>query len=155
MKSVKPKTRVLVLGETGAGKSSIVKGMGALSKQNTLPQVGDGARGQTGSCELFENTTTIFVDTCGLGETQSGNVPVDEAMLKLAEFFRGNSQGFNLALFVVNDVKITTSKTLAFEVFQSLLGGKGVPFALVCTKSDNNVGEKMTEDVLEEWRKDS
>jgi hypothetical protein len=117
--------RILVIGQTGAGKSSLVN----LLAGKRVATVCDGANGctfrfETYQCyyngELFE-----LIDTVGLNEGSKGTVKPKDAMKMLIKFIKGNKRGFSCILFVMPKGRITESFEKNHMLFcRTLLNGQ-------------------------------
>ncbi|CAF1201077.1 unnamed protein product [Adineta ricciae] len=117
--------RILVIGQTGAGKSSLVN----LLAGKKVAKVCDGANGctfkfETHQCdyngELFE-----LIDTVGLNEGSKGTVRPKDAMKMLIKFIKGNKRGFSCIIFVMPKGRITESFEKNHMLFcQTLLNGQ-------------------------------
>jgi small GTP-binding protein len=131
--------RILVIGQTGAGKSSLVN----LLAGKKVANVCDGANGctfkfETYQCdyngELFE-----LIDTVGLNEGSKGTVKPKDAMKMLIKFIKGNKRGFSCILFVMPKGRITESFEKNHMLFcRTLLDGKtpAILFLSHCESDD-------------------
>lgn len=140
--------RVLVFGETGAGKTSMVN---TLTGQNC--RVSSSAVGCT-----FETTyyTPVrlggylyeFIDTVGLNEGSAGTVKSEKALKSLYDLIRKNAAGFNILIMVIKADRITQLMQNNYELFVSLLVNGKIPVILVVTRCEN-------EKTLDSWPKNN
>lgn len=151
--SIKRKKRILVIGNTGVGKSSIIRYMNATDKDNKPPLVKRGQRGGTFHTEFYENDKFIFSDTIGFGETQQGTVPSEQVLDNLVDFLVGNMDGFNLILFVTNNDRIEKSVVKTYQIIDTIIT-KEIPKILVKTHDTAEVGNLIPEEDLEHWKLD-
>ena len=109
--------RVVVIGETGSGKSTTIN---ALAGKQVV-ETSDSARG----CTDHHTTVTIqdshgisyeFVDTIGLNEVTTGTVDPQRALANFLAFLRDNQQGFNLILFCVRRDRLTQQAQATYNV---------------------------------------
>jgi len=138
--------RILVIGQTGAGKSSLVN----LLAGKKVAKVSDGAKGCTFQFETYQVDCNgeIFelIDTVGLNEGSAGTVKPKEAMKMLIKFIKGNKRGFSCILFVMPKGRITDSFEKNHMLFyQTLLHGE--------TPSILFLGHCESDDPMDTWIK--
>jgi GTP-binding protein EngB required for normal cell division len=138
--------RILVIGQTGAGKSSLVN----LLAGKKVAKVSDGAKGCTFQFETYQvdYNGEIFelIDTVGLNEGSAGTVKPKEAMKMLIKFIKGNKRGFSCILFVMPKGRITDSFEKNHMLFyQTLLHGE--------TPSILFLGHCESDDPMDTWIK--
>jgi predicted GTPase len=138
--------RILVIGQTGAGKSSLVN----LLAGKKVAKVSDGAKGCTFQFETYQvdYNGEIFelIDTVGLNEGTAGTVKPKEAMKMLIKFIKGNKRGFSCILFVMPKGRITDSFEKNHILFcQTLLHGQ--------TPSILFLGHCESDDPMNTWIK--
>ena len=117
--------RVLIVGQTGAGKSSLVNLLAAKKVAN----VSDSARGCTFQFETYQAVYNgelyELIDTVGLNESSKGSVNARDAMKMLIKFINGNKRGFSCVLFVMSKGRITDSFEKNHMLFcKTLLNGE-------------------------------
>jgi len=100
--------RILIFGSAQEGKSSVIKSLiqGHVDNNNNFKlediEIGGNARGcsfETKEYKITRNGNNyIFVDTCGLNETEEGTVPNSKAIRNLLKLIN-DKEGFNLIIF--------------------------------------------------------
>ena len=113
--------RVLVVGSTGVGKSSLIN---LLLGTNEI-EVSDGAVGCTFECKdhqiTHKDTSYVVSDTVGLNEHDKGKVPHYDAVKKLMIFMQTHMTGFNLLIFVMRKGRITDEFQKNYQLFYELI----------------------------------
>lgn len=142
MKQIESKgsvNRILVVGQTGAGKSSLVN----LLAGKKVAAVSDGAKGCTFQFDTYQvdynGELFELIDTVGLNEGSSGTVKAKDAMKLLIKFIKGNKRGFSCVLFVMPKGRITDSFEKNHILFhRTLLQGKtpGILFVNRCESDE-------------------
>lgn len=97
------KRRILVIGENGSGKSSVIK---LLTNDATI-KTSDGATSCTFDCNYYTHSDTIYIDTPSLGE-ESHDVGFDEGFFKELELLALLKDGVSLVILVRPKGRITT-----------------------------------------------
>lgn len=143
--------RVFVIGEIGVGKSSLIKGHGAVNNNKEKPTVGHRSESETQKCGLFETKDYIFADTPGLGEVRTGKMPTEKVLASLVEFFLINQDGFHVAMFAIENIRSKAHTTLTFDVYRTILENKKIPCILICTKAGHKAGKEIEETEVKRW----
>ena len=138
---------VIIFGETGVGKSSIV---------NMLPggheaEVNGDAKGVTFRHECYVKDIggyhlNIF-DTVGLNEGARGTVSAPRAIEGLYRLMRGLDDGVSLLVYVVRGPRLKKSVRDNYEMFYEIFCEKKVPVVLVIT------GLEHEEDMDDWWKR--
>ncbi|KAG1731675.1 hypothetical protein EDB19DRAFT_2041699 [Suillus lakei] len=135
---------VVIFGETGSGKSSIIN---AIAREQ-LAETSDDATGCTSGHKRHPVTISgqrfILIDTVGLGEGPAGTVPAAEAKRQLKSLLRelmssrSPSDGIGLLVYCVSS-RTTAPPTLirAYNTVYSRICQKKVPIVLVITGLEN------------------
>jgi len=126
------KNRILVFGEAGKGKSSVIK----LVTDDESIITSDGAIGCTFECKTYETDHFIFIDTTGLGEGSQGTVPNATAIQQLIKFIKDNKDGFSLMVMVRKKDRITNIDENNYKLFYETLSEEKIPILLVITHCD-------------------
>ncbi|KAF7978165.1 hypothetical protein HWV62_1350 [Athelia sp. TMB] len=135
---------VVIFGETGAGKSSVVN----LIAGRVLADVGSSARGCTFKSASYEDRVGDMVirmhDTVGLNEGQEGTVSARDAIIELYQLIKGLKEGISLLVFCIRGrIKDTTKQN--YRMFFEGLCQKQVPIILLVT------GLELEEPDMESW----
>lgn len=151
--SIKKKT-ILVFGETGVGKSSLIKSLikqdsdSIINKSNLkLPKTSDQATSCSLNIESFESDHFEWIDTTGLNESDRGKVGPYEAMIQLITFLKKAiaTKSIHLLIMVARQ-RITETMRQNYDFFvETLFSGK-IPTLLVVTGCE-------TESKPEDWIK--
>lgn len=131
------KTRVLVFGATGIGKTSICNALSGRSR----PTDG-GAKGVTSKSHLYAPFTlhsrkVELVDTVGLHESNAGTVPADKAVLQLVELLGQAKEGFSLLVHVMRAPRLTKDFEDDHKFFVEQMTQRKIPVLLVVTGCEN------------------
>lgn len=150
------KKTILVFGETGVGKSSLIKSLIKqdfdlnVNKSNfKLPKSSTQATSCSLNIESFESTHFEWIDTTGLNESDRGKVGAFEAMIQLITFFKKSiaTKSIHLLIMVARQ-RITETMRQNYEFFVETLFSKQVPTLLVVTGCE-------TEAKPEDWIKNN
>lgn len=141
-----PRTNIILFGESGSGKSSIVN---MLSTFETAARISNGATGCTFESKGFEadilgRPVTLW-DTVGLGEGDAARVPNIEAVIKLYKLLRNLQDGVSLLMFVMRAPRIRSSARQNWKLFQDIICQGRVPTVIVIT------GLEQEEDMDQWW----
>jgi len=139
------KSNIILFGESGAGKSSVVN---MLSTNEHTADISSGARGCTFESRSFDidvlgHPTTIW-DTAGLDEGDAGRIPKSEAIVLLYKLLRSLSDGVSLLMFVMRAPRIKGSVPQNWKLFYEIICQKKVPIVIVITGLEN-------EENMDEW----
>ena len=108
--------RVLVIGETGSGKSTTIN---ALAGKEVVA-TSDGANGCTDNYKTVSFTRLgvayEFIDTIGLNEVTTGTVDQAMALKNFFTFLRDNKDGFNLIIFCLKRDRLTKQAQATYNV---------------------------------------
>lgn len=136
---------VVIFGETGSGKSSIIN---AITK-NQLAKTTNDADGCTSSVQRYpvdiSGQRFVLFDTAGLGEGSAGTVPDPEAKRQLKNLLRqlmssrSPSDGIDLLVYCVSSSRMPGLTTIVqtYDMFYSRTCRKKVPIVIVITGLEN------------------
>ncbi|KDQ59833.1 hypothetical protein JAAARDRAFT_33406 [Jaapia argillacea MUCL 33604] len=132
-----PTANVIVFGESGAGKSSVINMVAGRDVANTS----SGATGCTFRSEQHvvstPHVTMNIFDTVGLNEGSEGTVQSADAIKNLYKLVRSMEDGVNLLVYVVKGPRIKESTSNNYRMFYEAFCQKKVPIVLVITGLEN------------------
>lgn len=128
------KKRVLVLGATGAGKTSLID---ILAEGSILSVSSSAAARGTSDISLTSikrnNTEYEFIDTPGFDSASNLDDASNEAIAKLIVFLASEKKNIHCVLFVWRKIRIDETFTQSTSVLKNQLIASHVPFILVVT----------------------
>src|ERR1700730_10509355 len=111
-----PIPNIIVFGETGAGKSSVIN----MLEGNDKAEVSSSAKGVTFTSAQYQKTIsgTLFkvFDTAGLNEGAAGAVPARAASKGLSQLLRQLEGSLNLLVYVMRAPRITETAQKNYEM---------------------------------------
>ncbi|CAG8701357.1 2325_t:CDS:2, partial [Acaulospora colombiana] len=124
---------IIVLGETGSGKSSVIN----MLHGSREAKVSNGAKGETFKNECYEKvlrerTINVF-DTVGLDEGDQGTCAAEQAIRNLYGLIRQLENGVNLLVYILRAPRITKTDQTNYDLFYKQLCCSAVPIVLVVT----------------------
>jgi hypothetical protein len=128
---------VIVFGETGAGKSSVLNMLNGTGGNtgNVLAGVSDQAAGMTFSNTAYEKTifgsTFNVFDTVGLNEGSAGTVRRRDAIERLHNLIHQLNDGVSLHVMRAPRIKTTTKHN--YDMFYNIFCQKKVPIVIIIT----------------------
>lgn len=137
---------VILFGETGVGKSSLVNLLAGWHVADVSPDSVACTLTSTEYQFQLGAATIRLWDTVGLEEPESGTSGYMGAIEKATELIRrlSVSGGISLFLFCVRGNRVTTTMQSNYRLFYEVLGKRQVPIALAVTHLER-------EPVMEEW----
>ncbi|KAL4079872.1 P-loop containing nucleoside triphosphate hydrolase protein [Scleroderma yunnanense] len=137
---------VIVFGETGVGKSSVVNLIAGRPVAEVSPDVA-GCTMESKEYKFNVDTMDLSIwDTVGLAEPEmgvDGYIPAIEKACSLIKQLR-DAGGVDLLLFCIRGNQFTMTMQNNYRLFYEVLCGQQVPIALVITHLEG-------EEVMEEW----
>ncbi|OAX33408.1 hypothetical protein K503DRAFT_725889 [Rhizopogon vinicolor AM-OR11-026] len=132
---------VVIFGESGSGKSSVIN---AIAGQELSETSGDAAgctfRYQCYNVNLAGQTFRLF-DTAGLDEAAQGTVPPAKAEENLKSLLRelmSTSDGIGLLVYCVRSTRLRRALIKNYNIFYSAICRKKVPIVVVVTGLENH-----------------
>jgi len=136
---------IIVFGETGAGKSSIVN----MLVGSEVAPISSKAVGCTfQSASYFANiggSEFTLHDTVGLGESEKGTVPAKDAVVNLYSLIRSLDDGVSLLIYCVRGPRVKHDTVKNYTMFYEVFCQKQVPVVIVVTGLENE------EPTMESW----
>ncbi|KAF8545562.1 hypothetical protein OG21DRAFT_1518587 [Imleria badia] len=127
---------IVLFGETGVGKSSVINLIAGRSIAETSPDVQKGCTLSFKPYSFPGNDRTFHIwDTVGLEEPDMGVNGYLAAIEQSAELINSlsNQGGIDLLLFCIRGNRTTATTQSNYRVFYEVLGRSSVPIALVIT----------------------
>ncbi|KAG1851678.1 hypothetical protein F4604DRAFT_1305506 [Suillus subluteus] len=143
---------VVIFGETGAGKSSLINLVAGTSKA-LISCDATGCTTETNGYDVLIQNETLKVklfDTVGLGEGPEGKVPDKDARRILKKLLRDlmKHTGIHLLMYCVRGVRATKALCRNYDLIRSEVKER-VPIVLVATSLEDKGPE------MEEWWRDN
>jgi len=139
-----PIPNVILFGETGGGKSSIVN----LLAGSEVAPTASSARGCTFQSQRYQvdfpDSSFHIYDTAGLNEGETGSVPSADAIIQLYSLLQSLDTGVNLLVFCMRGPRLRSVAHDNWRFFQDIVCQKKVPIVLVITGLEH-------EDVMDRW----
>ncbi|XP_037026310.1 uncharacterized protein LOC119067440 [Bradysia coprophila] len=134
---------VIVFGETGSGKSSLVN---LLLRQDEA-KVSDKAVGCTFNFKKYETPHFNLYDTVGLSEGREGTLKQSQAIKQLVRLLKSLEEGVSLLVFVIEKGRIKKSMENNYRLFIEGICMKKVPVVLGIThcEMENERGQWWNE----------
>ncbi|KAG0698643.1 P-loop containing nucleoside triphosphate hydrolase protein [Suillus ampliporus] len=130
---------IVVFGETGVGKSSLINLIAGKDVASTSPDAL--------SCTTEDHAYEVDIrgqrytlhDTVGLGEGSHGLVPAGVASKKLKSFLRkiSRANGLHLLVYCVRGSRATRALHRSYETFAAAVSGIKIPVVLAVTCIDD------------------
>ena len=136
---------VIIFGETGVGKSSLIN----MIAPTASAAVSNAAIGCTFEsvpydAELSDRKYRLW-DTAGLNEGEQGNVSADRAIESLEELVQSlKDGGVSLLVYCIRGSRLRDIVKINYELFHKTICGGKVPIVVVITGLEN-------EDDMEDW----
>jgi len=127
---------IVIFGETGSGKSSIVNGLVG----RKVAAVSDKAVGCTFTYDVYKMGAYNLYDTVGLSEGDHGTKSLEVALKELCNLLKSLSEGVSLLIYVSKKGRITKSIDANYKIFVDKLCMGNVPVVLVITHFDKHPG---------------
>ncbi|KAG5638125.1 hypothetical protein H0H81_001728 [Sphagnurus paluster] len=133
IKKSTPPPNVILFGESGSGKSSIVN----MLAQRPCAQTSSSVKGCTFIANSYPieilGTTFNIYDTAGLDEGDQGNVPKKEAIVQLLRLLKSLDTGVSLLVFCMRGPRIKESAHRNWRLFHEVICRRKVPIVLAVT----------------------
>jgi len=126
---------IVIFGETGSGKSSIVN----MLLGRKVAEVSDAAVGCTFHFQRYKSKEYTFYDTVGLSEGSRGSLSSKQALSNLIKLLKSLEDGVSLLIFVVEKGRIKTTLEENYKLFVNTICMKKVPVILVITHCEQEL----------------
>ncbi|KAF8886157.1 hypothetical protein BD779DRAFT_1441881 [Infundibulicybe gibba] len=135
---------IILFGETGSGKSSIVNMLAGKS----CAVVSSAAKGCTFEHKKYQvdimgKPFHVF-DTAGLDEGNAGTVPKQQAIVQLYGLLKSLKEGVNLLIYCMRGPRLKESAPKNWRLFNEVMCQKKVPGIIAITGLEQ-------EEVMEDW----
>jgi hypothetical protein len=147
--TVDPPSNVIVFGESGVGKSSVIN----MLMGEPVAAVSNEAVGCTSKSNKFRTTIdgreVMLYDTAGLDEAEAGTVSPERAIQKLRSLVK-DLKTVNLLVYCIRGIRFRTIVADNYNIFRNTICGsdRKVPIVLVITGLEN-------EDYMDDWWKNN
>jgi hypothetical protein len=132
---------VIVFGETGAGKSSVVNMLQCNGEANAVANTSSDVSGTTFRNTLYpkiiQDLPFNVFDTVGLNEASGGTVPAVKAIQALYELIEKLGDGVSLLVYVMRASRITEIVESNYKLFHDIFCAGKVPIVIVITGLEN------------------
>ncbi|KAG6916832.1 hypothetical protein DXG01_005217 [Tephrocybe rancida] len=129
-----PTRNIVIFGETGSGKSSIIN---MIAQNANLAYTGSSVRGVTLSNTRYEvdieGITYNVYDTAGLDEAKTGSVSKQQAITQLYSLLKSLDTGVNLLIFCYRAPRIRDTTHKNWRLFYEIICLRQVPIVLAIT----------------------
>ena len=133
LNSVHSKKHMIIFGETGTGKSSVIN----MLVGHPVTVTSDTAAGVTFQSDSYEvevhGVPLIFHDTVGLSEGDNGTVPAAKAIEALYRLIDETHSGIHLLIYVLCGPHLRPAARKNYEMFYEMFCEKKVPLVIVIT----------------------
>ncbi|KAF9444442.1 hypothetical protein P691DRAFT_807355 [Macrolepiota fuliginosa MF-IS2] len=139
---------IILFGETGVGKSSIVN---MLSERDRATVSNDVTGCTFGSVEYsidIDSVEYVLWDTAGLNEGEAGSVPGDQALRNLRDLVWKLNEGVSLLVYCIRGTRYRDILKVNYDLFTDIICQKKVPVVVVVTGLEN-------EERMDDWWDDN
>ena len=139
------KVRILLFGRSGAGKSTIANEL----LREEVCKTGDGVVGVTMECKTYSNEKSIYeiIDTIGIGETELGSTPHEQAVENMELFLRQLCIELHHVCFVVPAGRFDGLNEVFWITFNKIFAKSANNIAVIVTKCEKEWVEKNKTDI--------
>ena len=145
-----PPVSVVVFGETGSGKSSVINMLPGIGEPGSTAQVSSSATGVTTetTCytKVIEDRIFHLYDTVGLHDSSVGPVSATDAIERLYKLISELCDGVNLLVFVMRAPRITIGAQQSYNLLFDAICNKKIPVMIIVTGLEDVDREKWWSD---------
>ncbi|TFK35911.1 hypothetical protein BDQ12DRAFT_668280 [Crucibulum laeve] len=135
---------VVIFGETGTGKSSLINMLAGESLAGVSNQAMGYTFGSSGYLVTIDSERYHLWDTAGLNEGDHGKVRGDTALRNLQELIYNLRHGVSLLVYCIRGSRFRDILKVNYDLFSNIICQSKVPIVIVVTGLEN-------EDPMEGW----
>jgi len=123
---------IIVFGEVGAGKSSVINMLDGPDQADVFPSAAGVSKNVICYKKTIDGKIFNVFDTAGFNQGDAGTVPPREAIKMLDNLCR-RDDGISLLAFVMRAPSIPSTAHQIYKIFHEIVCGKKIPIVIVIT----------------------